>query len=53
MDFIYLYETELENLAIALRGMGRGLKERDDGDNVTNVQYNSNQNCHYETPFIS
>jgi hypothetical protein len=29
MDFTYLYETELEKpLAIALSGVGRGLRER-------------------------
>jgi hypothetical protein len=27
----------------------RGLRRRDDGSNVTNVQYKSNQNCNYET----
>jgi hypothetical protein len=36
-------------LAIALRGAGRGLRGRDDGSNVNNVQYASNQNCHYES----
>jgi hypothetical protein len=29
-------------LAVALRG-------RDDGRNVTNVQYKSNHNCHYKS----
>jgi hypothetical protein len=37
-------------LAIALSGVGRGLRGRDDGGNVNNVQYKSNQNCHYEFP---
>jgi hypothetical protein len=37
MDFIYLYETELRNLAIALSGVGRRLRGRDDGGYVTNV----------------
>jgi hypothetical protein len=36
-------------LAIALRGVG-GLKGRDEGGNVANVQYKSNGNCHYESP---
>jgi hypothetical protein len=40
-------------LAIAFSGVGRGLKERDNGGNVTNVQYKSNRNCHYETPLVS
>jgi hypothetical protein len=50
MNFIYLYETE--PLAIALNGVGRGLRGRDDGDNVNDVQYKTNQNCHYESPSI-
>jgi hypothetical protein len=29
---------------------GRKLRGRDDGGNVNNVQYKSNQNCHYESP---
>jgi hypothetical protein len=37
-------------LVIALSGVGRGLRGRDDGGNVTNVQYKSNQNCCYKTP---
>jgi hypothetical protein len=36
-------------LAIALGGVGRGLMGRDDGDNVTNVQYKSNQDCHFRS----
>jgi hypothetical protein len=27
-----------------------GLRGRDDEDNVNNVQYKSNWNCHYESP---
>jgi hypothetical protein len=30
-------------------GVGRGLRGRDDGNNVTNEQYKSNPNCHYES----
>jgi hypothetical protein len=37
-------------LAIALNGAGRGLRGRDNGGNVNNVQYKSNQYCHYEYP---
>jgi hypothetical protein len=37
MDFIHLYETEQSPLAIALSGVGRAPRGRDDGDNVTNV----------------
>jgi hypothetical protein len=44
---MYLYEIELRKLAIALSEMGRGLKGRDNGVNVTNVQYKSIWNCHY------
>jgi hypothetical protein len=39
-------------LAIALSGVGRGLRGRDDGGNVTNVQYKCNHNCHYKYPPI-
>jgi hypothetical protein len=35
--------------ASALSGVGRGLKGRDNGGNVTNIQYKSNQNCHYDS----
>jgi hypothetical protein len=37
-------------LAIGLSGVGRRLRGRDDGSNVTNLQYESNQNCHYKSP---
>jgi hypothetical protein len=37
-------------LAIALSEVRRRLRGRDDGVNVTNVQYKSNWNCHYEPP---
>jgi hypothetical protein len=33
-----------------LSGVGRELRGRDNGGNVNNVQYKSNQNCHYESP---
>jgi hypothetical protein len=33
-------------LAIVLSEVGRGLRGRDNGDNVNNVQYKFNQNCH-------
>jgi hypothetical protein len=51
-DFIYLCETTKKPLAIALSGMGRGLRGRDDGGKVNNVQYKINRNCLYETPCI-
>jgi hypothetical protein len=33
--------------------VGRGLRGRDDGSNVNNVQYKCNQNCHYESPLYN
>jgi hypothetical protein len=39
--------------AIALCGAGRGLRGRNDGDNVTNIQYKPNQKCHYEFPLYN
>jgi hypothetical protein len=36
-------------LVIALIS-GRGLMGRDDGGNVTNIQYKPSWNCHYESP---
>jgi hypothetical protein len=32
-------------------GLG-GAEGRDDEGDVTNTQYKSNQNCHYESPHI-
>jgi hypothetical protein len=48
MSYTYRNKTK-KPLAIALGGVGRRLRGRDDGDDVTNVQYKSNQNCHYES----
>jgi hypothetical protein len=31
-------------------GQGEGCGGGEDGDNITNVQYKANQNCHYESP---
>jgi hypothetical protein len=46
-----LYETELKKpLAIAWDGLGRGLRGRDDGRKINNVQYKSDWNCHFEPP---
>jgi hypothetical protein len=42
-----------KSLAIASSGAGRGLRGRDDGGNETNIQYASNQNCHYESPLYN
>jgi hypothetical protein len=52
MNFIYLLKRTKKPLAIALSGMGKGLRRRDDGGNVNNVLYKINQNCHYEPPPI-
>jgi hypothetical protein len=52
VDFIYLYEITKKPLTIALSGVGRGLRGRDDGGNVNNIQCKSNQNCHYEYPLV-
>jgi hypothetical protein len=46
---ITIWNRTKKPLAIALGGAGMGLRGRDYGDNVTNVQYKSNQNCHYES----
>jgi hypothetical protein len=34
-------------------GWGGGLRGRDEGGNVNNVQYKYNQNCHYEYPLYN
>jgi hypothetical protein len=39
-------------LAIALSGAGRGLRGRDNGGDVTNVQYRSIQNYHKDSPLF-
>jgi hypothetical protein len=48
---IPIWNRTKKPLAIALSaGVGRGLRGRDNGGNVTNVQYKCNQNCHYKFP---
>jgi hypothetical protein len=49
---ILIWNRTKKPLAIALSGVGRGLKRREDGDDLTNVQYKPNQNCYYESPHI-
>jgi hypothetical protein len=39
-----------KHLAMALSGAGRGLRERDGGGDLTNVQYKFICNCHNEFP---
>jgi hypothetical protein len=46
---IPIWNRTMKPLAIALSGVGSGLRGRDDEGSVTNVQYKSNQNCHYES----
>jgi hypothetical protein len=38
-------------LAIALSGLGRSLRGRDNGGNVNNVQYKTDRNCHCDSPY--
>jgi hypothetical protein len=37
-------------LAIAVNGVGKWLRGRDHGGDLTNVQYKPNWNCHHEFP---
>jgi hypothetical protein len=54
MDFIDLYEIEPKKpVVIALSGVGRGLRGRVSGNNLTNVQYKPNWNCHNESPLYN
>jgi hypothetical protein len=47
-----LYEIE-ETSCNCSSGMGRGLMRREDGGELTNVQYKPNQNFHYEFPWYN
>jgi hypothetical protein len=40
----------MKPLTIALSGVRRWLRGRDDGGDITNVQYKPNRKCHYESP---
>jgi hypothetical protein len=40
-------------LKIALSGVRRGLRGKEDGDNVNIVRCKSNLNCHYESPLYN
>jgi hypothetical protein len=48
VDGLYMpiWNSAKKPLAIALSGMVRGLRGRDGGGNVNNVQYKSSWNCH-------
>jgi hypothetical protein len=50
MDFILLYKIVKKTLAIALNGVGRSLRGRDNEGDPTNVQYKPIWNCHNESP---
>jgi hypothetical protein len=47
---IPIWNRTKKPLAIALSGVRKGLRGRDDGGNINNVQFKSNLNCHYESP---
>jgi hypothetical protein len=49
VDRLHIQNRTRKPLTIALSGVGRGLRRRDNGVSVTNVQYKLNQNCHYES----
>jgi hypothetical protein len=46
---IPIWNRTRKPLAIALSGLGRGLRGRDDGGNV---QYKANQKCHCGSPIL-
>jgi hypothetical protein len=48
-----IWNRSKKPLAIALSGVGKELRGRDNGGDVNNVQYKSNQSCHYESPLYS
>jgi hypothetical protein len=52
VDFIYLHEIK-KSLAIAVSGAGKGLRGRDGGGNLTNVQCKPIWNCHNESPLYN
>jgi hypothetical protein len=47
---IFIWNRTKKPLAIALSGVGRGLRERDGGGNLTKVQYKLIWNYHNESP---
>jgi hypothetical protein len=44
---ILIWNKTKKPLAITLSGSGRGITGRDNGGDLTNVQYKPNWNCHY------
>jgi hypothetical protein len=53
MDFIYLYERELKTSCNCFGWGGEGLRGRDNGGNVNNVQCKSDWNCHFKSPLYN
>jgi hypothetical protein len=50
---ILIWKRTKKDLAIALSGVGRDLKKRDSGDDLTNVQYKPIWNFHNESPLCN
>jgi hypothetical protein len=48
-----LHGTKKKPLAIALSAAGRGLRRRDGGGDLTNVQCKPIWNCHNESPLYN
>jgi hypothetical protein len=46
---IHICNRTKKPLIIALSGAVRELRGREDGGGLTNVQYEPNRNCHYES----
>jgi hypothetical protein len=49
---IPIWNITKKALAIDWSEVGRRLRGRDDGGNVNNIQYKSDQNCHFEFPSV-
>jgi hypothetical protein len=47
VKWIYALKTNILKIKI------QGLRERDDGGNVKTVKYNSDWNCHFESPLYN
>jgi hypothetical protein len=50
---IHIQNRTIKPLAIALRWVGRGSRQRDCGGNLTNVQCKPILNCHNESPLYN
>jgi hypothetical protein len=49
----YHSESPLYNKYMQIKNGENGWRGRDDRGDVTNVQYKSNWNCHYESPLCN